>query len=423
MKNLKTKKFWALGAALIALAPLASCSNEEAVTAPDPYVDPAPEGYATVNIVIPNMVVGSRADGTGDVFATDAEATISNEDLWLCAFSAGGAAETKMVKLSGSPVGHTSATDYKEYSSQVQLREGEYHMYVIANVNEYITTNKITENTTDESYLKEMLLNFSSLSTNKGISKTNLPMACDYLEIQRGPSATKSKVPDGKFTVKKNEDNTLWADMDLLCAKVRFTVLFDMNDNKFSAENFQSPATVDYTDNATGSNIRSKTYWDTDEDDDYDGAEPSDLQNNISLAMYKADLSTDTQGTLFSQYENLKADTPAANKPADFTAAGSTANWNNDTDKKRAWQGIVYLPENMSQKKTTIKLNPKDGANIGIKNNSGADIGIFTLDELERGNYYDVVAKLISPNTYYVNVSVYVRVKPWVYVPSAAVPW
>ena len=428
MKNLKSLKFMALGLGIFALAPLASCSNEDNVKAPESYVDPAPEGYATVNIVIPNMLDNSSRAGSVNV--TDAEASINNDDLWLCAFATSdtdNTAATQVIQLTSSNRdGSTVIGKDKDNSNDwgkyiVQLKEGTYRIYVVANVNEYLTT-KISSSTTTESTVTDMLLNFgtilstTSATKNKGIEETHLPMACMNTEIKKGTATT--PVSEGKFVVAKSateSDNNIYAELTLLCAKVRYTVLFDVE----TAENFTSQAGIDYG-SADAKSVRQQTYFDFSKDASAEATNKSYL-DLPGIQLNKYDMSVSGQADLFASYKSLdgNATAPLANFSTTKTSWDDT---NADNDKKRAWQGIVYLPENKetSTNKTYIKLNPATGANISLETGKGE----FTFSEgLVRGNYYDIVANLITPNTYFVTVNVYVKVKPWIYNPSAVVNW
>lgn len=440
MKNL-TRYIWALGASMFALMPLTSCSNEEAV--PQPFVDDAPEGYATVNIVIPNMVAESRAQS---LYANDTEVSIYNNDLYLCAFKIDerdieselaaipwttNPAETAIIQLkntdsSSSTIGNQSSPTWVQYP--ITLKEGYYHIYVLANLNEYTSDaieNLKTATNKQESTVETLKLDFSTFlnGTTKGIDPAHLPMACKYDEIKRGTENT--AVSGGKFLIKRNDNNTIYASMSMLCAKVRYTVLFDYTETN-TKTNFSTYKGVDYRSVSAGG-VRKETYL-------YTGETSSYLDSELSgLPLKRYAISTDTETTLFNSYYNWDP-SPSAEPLEDFST-NFKENWtDNAGEEKRVWQGTVYLPENTIKAPENnypyIKFTPETNSNLPTPS---GDKGIFTFDldksqnnpkvGLVRGNYYDVIARVQNPSTYMVSLTVYVQVKPWIYNTDGIKTW
>lgn len=422
MKNLKTKKFWAFGAALIALAPLASCSNEEAVTAPEPYVDPAPEGYQTIQIEIPGYAeqIGSRAQM--DVNGT--EGNIS--ELWLIAFpveneSGQSTGQFFIQDLQQSGTLEGNSTQWKQPgTATVQLKLGTYNIYVLANINDYISvsTNKISGTnitSSTRSKVENLTLNFSDFSGNQIIPKDKLPMVCNYTDIQRatGSSTTPQAITSGKFVVDGTTGTKLYAPMSLLCAKVRYTVLFEL-----AQSSFFSASGVDFT-GAKIYNVATKETWPTASTltvDDYNTEATA-----INLGRYTWDSSTDDLVKSYKDISDVSANNGA---PANLTV--TSTDWNSDADTQRVWQGIVYVLENKSgsSKTTAIQMQAASGSNIKIDDITAANPkGVFTFSDIACGNFYDVVAELKTPETLNFDVNVYVQVNPWTYVPSPVLPW
>ena len=65
----------------------------------------------------------------------------------------------------------------------------------------------------------------------------------------------------------------------------------------------------------------------------------------------------------------------------------------------------------MTGKKTKLQFAVDNNSNIS------ADICKYEFNP-ERGNFYDIVFKAANPTTFFYDMNVYVKVKPWNYSPS-----
>lgn len=408
MKNLKFKKFWAIGAAMLVLAPLASCSNEEAVEDPDPIV----QDENTLTIIIPQMVA-APAESRVEASVSNDEAKIS--ELYVVAYDYNGGDESTPVifqdiKASkdasqnggvASP-DYTGFTDYAKYKL-TGVKAGDYLIYVVANMTTYSSLSKETT----KQQMADLILNFRDVASAKCIAGNNIPMVCMPKEIKKN-STEFNDATNGKFTFSE-DNNTLYADLTMLCAKVRYTVLFDKTDDPNNK--FYYIKDVDFT-NVVLSNVKNQTYLSADKTETV-----TTESGTISLGQpqrYKKD------STNWNSYWNLT--NGASTVPDNFGATYETGSFddNEDTgDKQRAWQGIVYIPENKetsSENQTTFTFTPTIGSDINASNCK------FTRD-FQRGNFYDVVAKLQSTSGLFFDVAVYVKVKPWTYTTSGVTTW
>ena len=420
MKNLKTKSFWALGLALFALAPLASCSNDEAVALPEPARQLEPGEETTITLYIPETI-STRA--TVDAEAEEAKV----KDLWFCAYAKDGGVTVveNIVKnassgdqLESDTKTKTGDSQYSEY--QVKLKQGKYIVYVLANVGDYLTTAMST--TTEENTVKDILLHFGNQKTDNPTSLNTifkagaLPMGCWYTEIKytdkNGTATTAQQVaaPNYYFDL-TSEGQKLYADLTLLCAKVRYTVLFDNTPTTGFSKDFYDDSKVDF-DKSTINKVAYKTYFDNAKTSSTDYIATL-TDNSFVPKIYPTDAS-DT-------YLKFKSDgnsdyASLTTPPANLTDLG-TGSWGAN---KRAWQGFLYLPENKATdvNKTTITFTPKADNEL-LK----SDYKIEFDQGLIRGNYYDVLCLIKTPSAFYYTVNVYVKVKPWEYVPGVSTDW
>lgn len=378
----KSTKFWALGAALVALAPLASCSNDEAVNVPEePARELAPGEMTAIQLFIPGFNdIATRADDKTANLETG-EKTV--DDIWFFAYAASSTAETKIVDLKTIEADKKGTVGSPDYGNPytINMKAGDYHVYVVANVKDY--SSKTLSASTSEQDLEELLLNFSTLGTNQGIVSTKLPMAAEKTDITEA---------DGSGVWKLTQaGQSLHADMTLLCAKVRYTILFNLDD--FSSA-------VHYADNADFSeakvsNVLKQAGW-------IANATSTEKENEFSIKFDKRTYpTTDTDWTGIAD-----ATTP----PADLQGT-----WTESSDlHKRAWQGTIYIPENKTNAKTTFSFTAKTGANFNGNSFSG---------DFERGNFYDFVAKIEKAAVNFHDVKVYVKVNPWTYQPQTVATW
>lgn len=291
-------------------------------------------------------------------------------DLWLLVFKKSGNNEYTRVMCEDinnvDPINSSISNSYKNY--KLNLETGIYKFYLLGNLSHYAGGNSYTSALNSISDIEALNLSFDGVLT-----PGKLPMAC-LSSVKLNQSAT---ALDGtEISIDANDiknGKQIFADLRFLCSKVRYTVLFDNSANGFSS--------------VFGANV-------IDFDSDVE------VDNIIKTTPIKESLSNwDNAYLNVSKTAALNARKYEANYPAkdgsSLDLTGSTADWGN----QRAWQGIVYLPENTNSatgKKTTLTIT---GA---VKNPSGQEI--YTVERaaelfpagqaggvLKRGQMYDLV--------------------------------
>ena len=274
--------------------------------------------------------------------------------LWLLAYNTDNSDYNVIRQLQSSG---QLTHEYSEY--RIEFKPGTYRIYVVANLDKYIT-GEISAST-EESYLEKLILNFSP---DKLPNTTDgLPMACLPAQVD---GAT-----DGNITVEAGKTKEILTDLTFLCSKVRYTILFDNSEGGFSREAFGA-STVTF-------NSASLT-----------GVIPS---TPLTGAVNTPD------GAFEVDPIDLKAvnDSKGLNDLADpgFTPSATGA--------QRAWQGTMYLPENLlTDARTVLHLGATldgNGANLSytvkLPNNVGAS-GSSPENTLTRGHFYDLVGRVTT---------------------------
>lgn len=112
--------------------------------------------------------------------------------------------------------------------TSVLLGTGNYRFYVVANLNQYIS-GSIDQLVRTENGIQSLISDFS---TDKLITPGNLPMACPPAEII---VENDYKDPNTNIINLRNGSKpSIKADMTILCAKVRYTILFDAREGGIS---------------------------------------------------------------------------------------------------------------------------------------------------------------------------------------------
>lgn len=373
---------------------LSSCSDDlNVISGSETIIQQEVSESSSISIIIPKSSAEYILTRTGE---TNSESTI--KDLWVFAFPTGTQGETRISKFSPND-SHNYTNDNEEYSRYTvnDIKQGTYHIFILGNIERYVTLpNGVTSAETyfnsfeEDSDITGLTLDFS---TNY-LSGEEIPMVCLYDEVRYEKEG--GEVSGGNFVVEGNKN--LYADLTFLCAKVRYSVFFDKKSfsNKFSSNS------VDF-DGISVDNVKQKTI--------IRGAEPTAfLSTNPTLTLSKV-VYPDLSGGKTSGYLPV-GENAQTTYEENLTPFGEEITSWSDPDQ-RAWQGIAYFPDNNgltpsdAPKKTTVTLTPSEGSNIKSENCS------FTLNELRRGNFYDVVAKLVDPNTVIVHTTIYVKVLPW----------
>lgn len=291
--------------------------------------------------------------------------------LWLCAYpTSDGAGEIKIQKIDLA-LEDSGRSDYQFDEYTVSIKKGIYHLYLLANIEDYLSLQLINQDISEEE-LKKLILNFS---TDKFLEKGNLPMACLSFDIKLSPNQS----PAGNYGINISDNTTIYADLTFLCSKVRYTILFDRDNfsNAFSNNN------IDFESSIKASNVSFQTALFK----DY-------IIDNPRLGIYnKLVLNAVKYPDSNSAYLDIK-------KSGKESLADLEIHKHNENTNQRAWQGIFYLPENLTTEeanKTTLTFSSSTGS---AELNDNYEVVLLPDNKgLERGNFYDIVSKLTKPNS------------------------
>lgn len=361
---------WLFGLAISGII-LISCSDELGIKRGDL------EGSSGVVLRLPNI----ESVSFPNVRASETSATSglegSLQELYLIIFQKN--AIDKFEKISCQDLktipntsGSVNSESYIDYP--LTLEPGEYKFYLLANISEYINGGKKTiETLSTEEEIGELTLNFDG-----PLKAGHLPMACLSVVGESVNPETKSTITlTGKETSK-----LVYADLSFLCSKVRYTVLFDNTSANMSASFGDNVA--DFDDEVNISSIFSETLISESKTSDSDEDFISGSSSLLKYAYpYDSDYTTTTPITDFTN-------------PKDTWGSGSPDN------HKRAWQGVVYLPENINNNKTTLTFS---GSCIRPTGETvyeiSKDVPLCPTNDisegkLKRGSMYDVVLTVKS---------------------------
>ena len=440
--------------------------------------DEVPEGMVKVSLLLPDYDTGSAQFSTR-AFDTSEEGYMSNlyvvairyeepmveyddtpgwnpineEDRKVFVFSLNPVGVPfKLSQDIGNPI-VAMQEDYHMFN--VTLYPGKYKFGVVANVDLYLSSRatKISD-FTKESELEDIVLNFSE---DTPLTPRHLPMVClpenmKYSNDETGWEKKSVKdVDNNLITITETNSTRLWADMDFLCAKVRYTILFDKTENGISSLFGSSwiRFNVDDQNKPTATYIRSQTPLRPNSKGGGINENPfiTSTSNNNNLGSWIMSIDR------FNWHEE-GADYPKSPNSTLEPWTGTTTEW--IPQEKKVWQGVVYLPENLGDLGTTIineneenvsiyktllkfpyhtKANDQDdtpekeGASpkeIWLFGNPDEKYYMGSTDSknygeevtdpfegIQRDIMYDVVAKVTSPDVDQMDIKVMVSILPW----------
>lgn len=370
-------------ARLIAMLPLLlllSCNDD--FSAPG---DTADSDMATISLVIPRPTINaSRADNgsLGEIGKSEQDEGKVNS-LWFFAFGTDGTTTDLATRL--QPEGNKLDNDYRV--QEVKIPAGKYHIYTVANID------GLSENTTEDQ-LKELIVEYS---TEKMPDPENgLPMVCTPGQVKRSIDEAETTEPKS-IEVEKGKNTELYIDLTYLCVKLRYTILFDNSEGGFSHEVFPSQALK-----ITG--VRAEGIIDRTSVMSYDtpaGASAFDL---ATVAGWNCEYPADLDKFLEISWGNLSGTSPADNNLTPIEESAMDA-------RQRAYQGIIYLPENRNteapttlifdaeadngnQYHYTVALPPASDKTARPDDSSVADPHQDGM--LQRGHFYDIIGRITS---------------------------
>ncbi len=275
--------------------------------------------------------------------------------LWLLAYNTDNSDYNVIRQLQSSG---QLTHEYSEY--RIEFKPGTYRIYVVANLDEYIT-GEISAST-EESYLENLILNFSPdklPNTDDG-----LPMACLPAQVDGADRDL------GIITVEAGTTKTIQTDLTFLCAKVRYTILFDNSEGGFSREAFGSSAVTFNTASLTGVIPSTPLYGSV----------------NASADAFEVD----------------PIDPKVINDSKDLSDLADPGFTPSATGAQRAWQGTMYLPENLlTGARTILHLGATldgNGANFSytVKLPKNDNETASPENTLTRGHFYDLVGRVTT---------------------------
>lgn len=380
---------------LLGMAAISSCADDLEVRSNNGE----PFG-TTLTIYIPNVDEAAeygrtRADYQSQADLADAnEAVINNLSFFAYPVKKEGNVYVEDNSNNRKPIIQTNLTpatgaavfSYKAYTID-GFQAGDYRMYVLANLDRYVDELSLSPST-PESYIRNLVLKFGD-TTDKYLLEGYLPMACLNTEMKYDAAGNKKvDSTDGVFTLAEGQ-NEVYADMTFLCAKVRYTILFDKTDfsSSFSSDD------VNFTD-AKANNVM-KEYA------PMDGTAVNTSPYSGFTLFSKAHEEKVYPGT-DSQF--LKENGPAAS--AEYYEKDLDKLTGNHAANKRAWQGTIYLPCNTSTTKTNISFT---ASGTGIK--TEVDAYKFDIASLEKGKFYDFVARVTEAQS--IDFTTNLTIHPW----------
>lgn len=273
--------------------------------------------------------------------------------------------------------------NYRKYELTERVPEGSYYFIVTANLSTYLKSAIPPDASLKKADVEAAVMAFK---TSRLPEAGNLPMACLAKEIKGANS-------DGVFSLVRSKINEVYADLTILCAKVRFTILFDrtQTEPKGFSSKFSKP--VDFSSSVSVTNIMAETKL--------VGTTSTEGKFQSTATLNKVLYPTDPNSAYLGG--------PGTPKYEDNLTKidGTNSNWLNP-ETQRAWQGIIYLPENLSTEHTTLHFTPYDSPELKA---TGYD---FILNShLQRGNFYDCIAHVETPDK--LEVTIKIGLNKWIY--------
>ena len=211
----------------------------------------------------------------------------------------------------------------------IELEKSTYKFYIVANFEGYI--DGTIEQNIDQ--LDDLIANFS---TDKSITEDNIPMACNSNEIQY---YIRSGLFGGKWTTSSSGidisesttySNGLRANLNILCSKIRYTILFDSRDGCISNS---------FDDN------RIQFLFDNNDSRPYlTYTAPDNTQQEKSLALFRYTFKN-SDLKITSSYFNNNWNLSSFDPESDLVLFDGDIYTLNDWNKlaQKAWSGATYI--------------------------------------------------------------------------------
>lgn len=402
-----------------------SCTDDPSIR-----VDGSDDNFTGISLLLPDVESAAeygatRADEYQNTRAYDQSRETNFNTLYIVATADGG--EIKIFHKS-QPDGLEDG--YRKYN--ISLNPGSYKFYIVSNLNRYLFQqdgdhSTFPQSVSTEDDIRNLIINFT---TSIPLEPGFLPMACMHEDIRVDKADANPLGPYGRVVIEQDKSKKIYADMHYLCAKVRYTILFDRS----QAPDFGPNDLIDFYRNTSTvavpyvSNLRHSTA----------------IADGV-IEEPEKDYITENSGTVsnwplfldryvYPVMENGK-NLYTLNPEEDAELLRTTFNnltpfsgtWADNKDK-RAWQGVTYLPENLLESNEEnedlytflnfpYSFNNSQGANSPRKitlnwehqksdnASDGKEYGI------KRAKSYDVYAIVKSPDE--ADMIVNVDIKDW----------
>lgn len=464
----------------------ASCSEES----PSSHDFEVPEGMVGVTFSIPDYDGGAAQFGTrafdpkeegymsnlyiigvkyANIDDNGNETPLEKKDRIVYTFSLNPVGENFQKPVDGNNNGIHEDVEKDYHIFNVALYPGKYKFGLLANVDLYLWRAQKISDFTKEEDLENLVLYFSQ---DTPLVPYHLPMAClpndiYYTDVDNPTKKAAKDEKDNLITITKERGTHIWADMTFLCSKVRYTILFDKTPGGISEAFGNSWIRFNVDDNyrPIATNLRSYTELMPEVENkdkvkvDYDFVlqpnSPSGNSNDDSKvdgytgSTYSANRGWWSMNIGRYQWQETEGEDYPKKPSSELKLwSGSADSWIESPQK--VWQGIVYLPENLNDKKdwkeevikTVLEFpyhtrinsleetpeveadKPKQIYLFGNPNEEQyqgtTEAGDYTsvipdkvFDGIQRNYMYDIVAKVVNPDVEPMDIRVFVSILPW----------
>ena len=331
---------------------------------------------------------------------------VKNDDEYVVDETSG--REAIRVKLSADDLSNKNFNGDKVFEYQSidinNFQAGAYRMYVLVNLDDYLPDQSKKLSTDYNSMTEDEVRNITFNMSKKYFTYGNLPMACLNDEMQYKKNDAYVKVTNGVFEI-ENGQNEVYADLTFLCAKVRYTILYDKD---VFSKYFPTGTDIQITEE-TANNVRQQfaladaTVGPQVLNNQTNGTGYVEYLRPLTIVQYP-DKDKEEQNPYLSDSglpsEYIK-DLPALN-PQEYT-----------DDIKRAWQGTLYVTVNeLNGDNNTTNLSFQATSSIQSINSNGFKFSRLSADgKLKKGEFYDLLARITE--TEKTELSVNYTVQPW----------
>ncbi|MDE5887303.1 MAG: starch-binding protein [Muribaculaceae bacterium] len=312
-----------------------------------------------------------------------------------------GSAYTELPSLdkNGNKIyaGIQKTEDDEDVYYTIPMLPGTYRIYILANLKSYGKikdgNSMVDLSSLDDDEIKaitEEQIKGMQLQFSKPLKAGELPMVC----LPKDVDGTDT---NGEFDILQNDLKNLKCNLRFLCSKVRYTVLFDKTTDGFSHEAYKAEgSTLDFdidgvsvTAMPTTTNIESPSTAPT-----YAYIKDASNHNSttFNLTISPADFGDNWSGVK-KQGDNWTVDYPSTAE-ARYTPLKNHQAWT-ASDLQRSWQGVAYLPENLSTddaKRTILNINGIVDGEYAASFDIPLNKGLADDTKLKRATQYDIVA-------------------------------